>query len=995
MPTTSRSDESTYPRSGIQSITATLNGKDISAELLAAPQVGAGRRLELAALDGLRSGRNTVEVTVVMHDGRTQSVSRTVTLDRQRSLPVLSLAGRAHDGGPLRHLGYVGRPTVVDAGASKLASGDLTDADVSWSLVEKPATSTVAVSGPGRRLSFTPDVPGYYRVRATVGRGASATSAVLTVSVQPATTLTPFDAADPANNGALNIGGTLYPVDNDLQLTILDRANLGPASSLPSGLTYRKSYPATSDGVSALSADLTKLGTDSTKLVFVSHPSARAVLSTSLSTALNQALGTIGAAFPRQWLLTMTACYASRTEYCATDDAGWHGSSPPSIGGFTVAGVPGMSAGQAWRATALQGGSDLGRLKGYLIRGLAQETGGQPGYVLVAGKDQYEPVDTCYHLSDAQPCVIKVGDQTYAPTAGVDGWHILVLNRTTLAPVSHTTITAGSQVFSALAPNFPSVGRWVQGGASDQNLVVVQSVGSGRLALNNANLNIVDQFGGTPELAEQSLAEGHPYALVGVANDLPFRGTGNESSPLATPAGIDAASAQTGHVRAMLSRDRNGLLTPSVGDPQGASNQELYPIVYQDPTPWALSGAEYQKAWQAIDQYLGLGNTSNYVRASYTNENLPVGALSGKLSGWTCPAVPVSPGDPTDCGDPADFQAVKAQVLNEFVWWQGTYNMLQNVGTAYGFRSSTGTVQTQDVYNTIAASIPPPPQPSTSVDWLGQFVDITNMASAIAFQTGQDEAGTSIGLLSATGELLSDYITEDDGDSTDDVTASTSEIDNALADQQQAYVLGLDRLFAILVTDQGKLQTVGQKALTPAWSWNAGASLQEATYAANSSTLSQAYASLLPQTWPLYNLKGDGKTQTTSNDVTTYVCSGNPPSPVPIFGSALADNQLHAVTTVDGNGTVSRQVWTYAQLPSQSGNSNYNFNVFKTTVPTTSLSAQLTSTSTLVSNPGGFQNIAQWMRGTYDPPSHVDCGPATALRFGPPTIANAQAAATQ
>ncbi len=357
------------------------------------------------------------------------------------------------------------------------------------------------------------------------------------------------------------------------------------------------------------------------------------------------------------------------------------------------------------------------------------------------------------------------------------------------------------------------------------------------------------------------------------------------------------------------------MFVPRVGDPQGASNQELHPIVYQDPTPWALSDPQYQKAWQAIDQYLGLGNTSNYVRASYVDENLSVGPLCGRLSGWTCPSTPGTPGDPTDCGAPADFQAVKTQVLNEFVWWDNTYRMLQNVGSAYGPHTSTGTVEAQDVYNNIAASIPPPPAPSTSVDWLGQFVDITSMASAVAFQTGQDELGTSIGLLPATGELVAQYTSTEDRGSADTVTASTTDIDNALADQQDAYRAGMDRLFAILVTGQGKLQTVGQKAMTPAWSWTAGTSLQEATDAANSAALTEAWASLLPQTWALYHLKGDGKTQTTSNDVTTFVCAGSWPAPLfPAFQAALPDNQLHANTQIDGNGVMTHQVWTYAQL---------------------------------------------------------------------------------
>ena len=67
--------------------------------------------------------------------------------------------------------------------------------------------------------------------------------------------------------------------------------------------------------------------------------------------------------------------------------------------------------------------------------------------------------------------------------------------------------------------------------------------------------------------------------MVGVANNLPWHGTADESSP-------DASAQQNGKLRVILSRERDSEYTPSAGGADGQINLDLYTIMYQNPTPW-------------------------------------------------------------------------------------------------------------------------------------------------------------------------------------------------------------------------------------------------------------------------------------------------------------------------------------------------------------------------------------------------------------------------
>jgi hypothetical protein len=67
---------------------------------------------------------------------------------------------------------------------------------------------------------------------------------------------------------------------------------------------------------------------------------------------------------------------------------------PGRGGAFSIIGMPGMAAGQAWYNSAAQRGTQQGALVGYLTQGQAVGGGTNANaYVFVFGADQYVIVD--------------------------------------------------------------------------------------------------------------------------------------------------------------------------------------------------------------------------------------------------------------------------------------------------------------------------------------------------------------------------------------------------------------------------------------------------------------------------------------------------------------------------------------------------------------------------------------------------------------------------
>src|ERR1044072_8151097 len=121
----------------------------------------------------------------------------------------------------------------------------------------------------------------------------------------------------------------------------------------------------------------------------------------------------------------------------------------------------------------------------------------------------------------------------------------------------------------------------------DQRLVVLQSMGTGRLSgtATPQLLAYIDQLGGTPELLLDAISGAHRHPLVAAAPNLPLRNPdGREPSP-AWASSPPVAHDPTGQIAGVVERSPDGLYAPLAGDPASGANLDLFEILYQPPTP--------------------------------------------------------------------------------------------------------------------------------------------------------------------------------------------------------------------------------------------------------------------------------------------------------------------------------------------------------------------------------------------------------------------------
>lgn len=787
-----------------------------------------------------------------------------------------------------------------------------------------------------------------------------------------------------------------------------------------------------------LGSDLQALSTSAPgSLVIVTHPGNQPALPDGTLAQLDTSLGAIGGTVAGQWSFaqanaTATLCSSLYTGNCEYGGAYWHhgylsGSS------FTVIGIPKMPAGQAWRETAAQNGTPDGRITGYLELGTVLSSGGGGSgtrYTVVNGPDPYVPVDTCVdpanpdNLNDLNDpwCAVKVGDQTYEPDPGVSGLHVVELNRTTLAKLVNTTVTTAGQLGAVLANwAVPPVAHYVNGtspvdfGVNDQRVVIIQSVGDGKLSgtLSNTTLVHIDQLGGTVDYLAAAAGQGCRYALVGAATDLPWHATTSAESstamvqpgqPCSDPDQADPDQ-PTGHVSGVLQRDRDGLYTPSAASAVGPTNVALYQILNQPATAWPY--ANDTEDLRYIADNIGLcaqappaqcnpapGPDNSDVRSAYpdTQYARSWSDFNNKLQRLTCPPTPPQTGT---C-NPENFGPVgpnlQTELEDEFTWVNKVYALTDELRKPFQQEGQTTGFNVNTVTNQVLDSIPNVPDHSTTMQWARIFTDVMTVASKAAGPLSP-AASAVFGVLGAASTLATDLMQTSDGGPADSVTQAATELGDQLGKQQTAYFEWVNNAQDILMSDYGRMKAVGTNN-TWAWPEHYTNYLIEAL---EGSTRASAYSALLPLVWGGYNLTAVTNTSTgllpnpaDPNDVTKFGCSEyydltidgkiyegvNTTHP---FKNALPQNQFHSVSGFNvSTGAVLKQVWTFAT--SVSGFADQQDPA--ATVPSSDLTSDIYGADSTNAGVGAYQYEASWWRSTYNPPSHVSCAQLSAPDSG-------------
>ena len=1050
------------PRTGVDRLSITLNGRPV--------RVPEGARLlDLLALARLHWGSNRLRVRLVMLDGQIDDWTRTFRLDPRRDVAVARLDGRP----------VVGRTVVLDARRSLIVRGARQARGFHWVLVRRPPRSHARLGRTrGVRIKLRPDVPGDYLVALKVGSGPRRGYGLVNVSASYPEPLVPLDTIqyDDHRIPGVRVENDFYPDPNSapVQVLVLARNNLGLIHN----------YGLDPNDIPELAEILRQF--PDTDLAIVTHPGSTQPLPADSLSYLDTGLKVIGGSLPAKWALSAGDCWSGGTQNCVSHTsngnvtATWQQGAFDG-GSFTVVGIPGLDAGQAWRETATQAGGPDGTIRGYLTR--ADKSNAADYTVVNGGPNQYAAVDTC---PTPQDCDVQIGvnaagttsagsatitsvipttgyadgatiegpgipsgativsgagtetltisspatasatvglsvNQSY-PSPDPDGFQVVVLDRTTLSPILNATATTPADLLKDITDKGSqqtTVGHFV-GSMDDQRLIIIRSVGDGRLngEATTPLLQYIDELGGTPDLLLDAMTGRFKYALVGAATDLPWRNAAAlESSseipgtPPQSPDKPGGASLQTGRISGALQRDRDALYAPVAGDPIATTNVQLYKILYQPATtswPWAGD-----PALPYIANSIGLAGHPD-VRSAYVLTDLSWASKEDQLRALTCTT-------PSLCG--ANFEAVKAQLLDEFGWVQTVDALADNLVKPYTSGGSDGAFDIRTVYLDVKATEPTLSDTApVSMGWLTIMSKIANIAAGLVKDT-DPLAAAIFGLASSAGSMAT-YImpsaTNGAGAPADMLKSTAGNLATELNNQVLAYEAWVSQMQTILLTDYGKLKAVGAKVGgDPAWDWTPQLTTR-AVDALRGNTRAAAYSALLPKVWPGYNLKPSSQgEQQSSNDVKTLACDypgdGQGQHQYPFAAATTlqqfwwsppapdqAGTQFQAITSLQ-NGARVDQAWTFAKLDAA------NWEPYSGSGPRTATPPPPGAVPPTDKNPppltyyiygarstdtdnGAYQFAPVWWRDTYNPPAHTLCvkTPGSAdywsTQYDPPNI---------
>jgi hypothetical protein len=402
---------------------------------------------------------------------------------------------------------------------------------------------------------------------------------------------------------------------------------------------------------------------------------------------------------------------------------------------------------------------------------------------------------------------IQIGDQTVrsggVPSGGA-GFQVLIVNRRTLEVAEN--VLGITNCGSDLACDQNSTAGFALGlllrirSLNSNDLVIIQSIGRPKATTPAWNdlANRITDLGGTRGLFN-TLDGTKSYALVTIP------GLPNSTVESIT----DSVTGQNGIIVGTLARDHLDGYVPSLdqSSPGATGGSAILQLAYQPPSAWPLrDNAADRAAIAYIAQKLGLGvSDPNQAYTSLT-------ALDGKdgaLRSLTYPGgVPFTS---------ADFDAVKAELLQEFDW----------VGAVHRYFAQVRTILTESVLlnqgtlNDYAKTV---------ADGVGLDLDKTNPSVSVSafniyeqlFGIGKTLGVPGAGIVAGMFKVLGVVFPQKNVDVLGTFTSNFKALGADITARYRAALPAVGRTSDIIVTDYSKLRTAGQNidAKQPGWSWD-------------------------------------------------------------------------------------------------------------------------------------------------------------------------------
>ncbi|HEY2056651.1 MAG TPA: hypothetical protein VGH14_22170 [Solirubrobacterales bacterium] len=778
-----------------------VNGRDVSARF--ADHAGLLADGALSASTNLHQGLNHVVVVAARDDG-----SRAVRRFKVRILPHTPIpdAGMFHRvaAGDAVRLGSPG------GAAEPARHGDLLEH--TWRIVGAPKRSEAKLRHPhSERPTFRPDVKGSYRITdqvtertkagELVGRSApdpvevAASPSYVPPIGEPIETL----AAGPQGSVGVKFAGSLYPVENFREGTI-QVMTIDPKTMA----TLNKTFDAPGEALAAIESEDTEAGT----IVIVE-----------------------GGRLPRErsWIEAISK------QIGAPDN--WAGPAGGGAPAFSVIGVKGTAAGQAWAnaAAPIPHNGTSGALRGYIA----------PNYQLSISPESatYTFTPSTYFSYDtnttgagkgATEVTAKVGGEEVKGSvpSGRAGFLAAEFDAGTLALGAHQSfaITGGSEEEDA--NELGALAAWLEAREGNPGaLVLVQSIGAvpnphGGVSLLGSwgrAARAIDRLGGHENLflsigsPEHSAVGGGGYSFLGGGGlreaGVPAAENGTTFVTYLEPEVVRLAGLiQLGHLGTLVPAANTLIRTPGAtakSNPDEIGNFELPLIAYQNPTPWPYEpgssnpDAAVVAAGHYISSKLCGSGCDDEIRQLYELREFEVAELV-ETKGFECPA---GGGEWEGTSfTRANCATALAEFERESKWANRieSYFSTSNSGLLYPLsllQSGKETASLEAIGNEIEQELNPPEQAQADISWVTIFESLATALEAVdpegvAAVATEIDAGLTLAEgwgVTSSGESIFRVETEIDD--------AVEQVQLMVYDQQES----IDNLRALIVTDYGKL----------------------------------------------------------------------------------------------------------------------------------------------------------------------------------------------
>jgi hypothetical protein len=784
---------------------AQLNGHPI-ARYFSRPNGRGIRTLRVTPAYGLRHGKNRLHVRVRRIGGRRASRWSRFRIRRNAPLAAAGFPQRVEVGqkvyldGRRSRSHLRSRTLPQDGGHGKSHRPGL---DHHWAVVTAPKGAPPGNASMTGADTATPvlktTVPGRYRIRLTVtARDGAKSSDTIPVDALSPPLVTVDTMAKDNGHQAIEVNGTPYDVPWDVpysifQILVLDRKTLQEESNV---LCKQTAPPepvcSTGSEQGALLSDYLKQWSSDDLVIVSSQPNA---LFIGPDASLAGAFTSIG-----------------------VPKLGFTNDTKP--GTFSAIGVPGLPSGQAdYKFVDANPGS--GRMEGFLTRAETGKVGDNGLYTWLPS--QRVPFDTRVGGScgaNTWSNDMQVGDKRYhdevSPPAG--GFAVVVLDRFTLELVDksmfftnfhdHNDVDAPEVQRMTDFLNHQTKGNIIMISALDCGPPIGASIGLG--PLQQLALAVRDAGGSfhgfIASVTRSNFGSNSKYSMIGWA------GAG-ELNGVETDAVRDPSSGD-GRLRGVLVPEHDQQFRPTDASAVNQPSEALADTLVQPATKWPLDG---DPAAQNALTYLGSQDKQlgPYPRTAYwlsTNTPADWAQLQitiGKVEWPGSAKAGCSNGQPQPGGFClADFNAAKAELLQEMAWVEKTRSYLDILSDPLNDNAFQSWDKLAVVTDRVLASLNPPDEQSRF-----SVPDFIEGVYGLVGAFGGEEIEPVIEAFSSMFRIANSFFSEKpDGSDADEVRAKAHELAAAAKENLLQTRDSFKRIGDAITSDYGKLKTVGTYA---------------------------------------------------------------------------------------------------------------------------------------------------------------------------------------